>query len=221
MIEIYGKHVRQTLHEVLTSTKTAVVAIDIQNDFFSPDGVFAAAGRDMTLANKHLPNMIHLLAYAQKVGLFTVFVRQLTLPDGKGDSEAWLRLKVRDGKSPDYTLVGSWGAAFCEGIAPRATDPIVDKYRPDAFHRTNLDLLLRSNNIEAVVFVGANTEGCVESTVRSCAHHDYYTVVAEDAVASSNVQYHDASLSLMRNRFFVSPVAEIVSCFDSIYRRNG
>lgn len=212
MIEIHGKQVCQTLPEVLVPHQTAVVAIDIQNDFFSPKGVFAAAGRDMSLANQHLPNMVKLMTTAQANGIFTVFVRQLTLPEGKGDSPAWLRLKVRDGKSPDYTLIGSWGAEFCEGIKPRASDPVVDKFRPDAFHRTNLDLILRSNGIQTVVLLGANTEGCVESTVRSCAHHDYYTVVAEDAVASSNVAYHDASLKLMRNRFLVGSTKEILDC---------
>jgi ureidoacrylate peracid hydrolase len=211
MITVHGKQVCQSLQEVLRSTKTAFVAIDIQNDFFADEGVFAAAGRDMSLAKRHLPNMVRLMSAAQANDILCVFVRQLTLPGGKGDSAAWLRLKVRDGKSPDYTLIGSWGAQFCEGIEPRAADPIVDKYRPDAFHRTNLDLVLRSNGIETVVLLGANTEGCVESTVRSCAHHDYYTIVAEDAVASSNVRYHDASLALMRNRFFVAPSDEILN----------
>lgn len=211
MINVHGKEVCQTLQEVLTTTKTAFVAIDIQNDFFADEGVFAAAGRDMSLAKQHLPNMVRLMAAGQDRDILCVFVRQLTLPDGKGDSAAWLRLKVRDGKSPDYTLIGSWGAQFCQGIVPRATDPVVDKYRPDAFHRTNLDLILRANGIETVVLLGANTEGCVESTVRSCAHHDYYTIVAEDAVASSNAKYHDASLALMRNRFFVTPSHEILA----------
>ena len=87
-----------------------------------------------------------------------------------------------------------------------------DKFRPDAFHRTSLDLILRSNGIQTMVPLGANIEGCVESTVRSCAHHDYYTVVAEDAVASSNVAYHDASLKLMRNRFLVGSTKEILDC---------
>lgn len=211
MIKIHGKDVFQELDEVLNPSKTAFVAIDIQNDFFSPNGVFAKAGRDMSLANKQLPNMVYLMKQVQAANILSIFVRQLTLAEGKGDSPAWLRLKVRDGKSPDYTLTGSWGAEFCDGISPRKQDPIVDKYRPDAFHRTNLDLILRSNGIETVVLLGANTEGCVESTVRSCAHHDYYTVVAEDAVASSNETYHAASLALMRNRFFVAPSDVIFS----------
>lgn len=212
MITIHGKEVRQSLEEVLDPRRTAVIAIDIQNDFFADGGVFASAGRDMGLARERLPNMVRLMRSAQEAGLFTVFVRQVTLPGGAGDSPAWLRLKVRDGKSPDYTLPGSWGAAFCEGIEPRAQDPVVEKLRPDAFHRTNLDLILRANGIDTAVFLGANTEGCVESTVRSSAHHDYYTVVAEDAVASSNGAYHEASLALMRNRFLVAPVDTILAC---------
>lgn len=215
MITIHGKKVRQSLGEVLVPSRTALVAIDIQNDFFDEDGVFAKAGRDMSLANERLPIMRQLLSRWQALDLLTIFVRQVTLPEGRGDSPAWMRLKVRDGKSPNYTLKDSWGAAFCPGIEPRPLDPIVEKLRPDAFHGTSLDLLLRANNIDTVVFLGANTEGCVESTVRSCAHHDYYTVVAEDAVASSNADYHDASLALMRNRFLVEKSDTILSTTEN------
>jgi len=210
MITLHGKTVRQTLEEILLPASTALLVIDIQNDFFDEEGVFANAGRDMALAQAHLPNMRRMIADWQSLGLFTVFVRQVTLPDGRGDSPAWLRLKVRDGKSPSYTMKGSWGAAFCDGIAPREQDPIVDKLRPDAFLGTSLDMLLKANGIDTAVVIGANTEGCVESTVRSCAHYDYYTVVAEDAVASSNAQFHDASLALMKERFLVASSRRIL-----------
>ncbi|ETX31019.1 cysteine hydrolase family protein [Roseivivax isoporae] len=214
MLNHNGKIVRQTLEEILIPAQTALVVIDIQNDFFAPDGVFARAGRDMALAEAHLPIMVDVVRRAQASDIMTVFVRQVTLPGGAGDSPAWLRLKLRDGKSPDYTLPGSWGAEFCDGIAPRPEDPVVDKMRPDAFHRTALDLILRANGIDTVVCLGANTEGCVESTVRSAAHHDYYTVVVEDAVASSNTAYHEASLALMRNRFVVAQSAELLPLLE-------
>jgi nicotinamidase-related amidase len=55
----------------------------------------------------------------------------------------------------------------------------------------------------------------VESTVRSAAHHDYYTVVAVDAVASSNTAYHDASLELMRNRFVVATSGDILARLEA------
>lgn len=109
MITLHGKTVRQTLEDILIPDSTALVVIDIQNDFFDDDGVFAQAGRDMTLAQENLPNMRKLIAEWQAMDLLTVFVRQVTLPGGRGDSPAWLRLKVRDGKSPNYTLKGSWG----------------------------------------------------------------------------------------------------------------
>jgi nicotinamidase-related amidase len=218
MITLHGKTVRQTLEDILIPDSTALVVIDIQNDFFDDDGVFAQAGRDMTLAQENLPNMRKLIAEWQAMDLLTVFVRQVTLPGGRGDSPAWLRLKVRDGKSPNYTLKGSWGAEFCQGIEPREQDPIIEKLRPDAFFGTSLDIILKANGIDTAVLIGANTEGCVESTVRSSAHHDYYTVVAEDAVASSNAQFHDASLTFMKNRFLVEPSAQIIDMLKANYR---
>ncbi|HDZ46410.1 hypothetical protein LCGC14_0087140 [marine sediment metagenome] len=214
MITLHGKRVRQTLEEILIPEKSALVIIDIQNDFFDAEGIFAQAGRDMALAQARLPTMRKLISEWQSLDLLTVFVRQITLPNGRGDSSAWLRLKVRDGKSPDYTLRGSWGAKFCEGVEPREQDPIIEKLRPDAFLGTSLDMVLKANNIDTTVIIGANTEGCVESTVRSSAHHDYYTIVAEDAVASSNAHFHDASLAFMKNRFLVEPASHILNTIN-------
>jgi ureidoacrylate peracid hydrolase len=206
----YGKQVRDTLAELVDPKIAALVVIDIQNDFCSPDGLFAKAGRDMSLVAANAPKMIEFVQAAQRAGILTVFVRQNTLPNGLSDSPAWLRLKLRDGKSPEYGTPGTWGWQLCDGLQVRTQDIVIDKFRPDAFVRTELDLVLRANGIETTVIVGANTEGCVESTVRSACHHDYYTVIVEDCVASSLPRFHETSLALMKNRFVVRPAREIL-----------
>lgn len=207
----YGKAIRETLPELVGNAHTALLVVDVQNDFCSKDGLFARAGRNLALLERNLPNMLALVEAAQASSVLTVFIRQNTWPNGRSDSPAWLRLKLRDGKSADYTIPHTWGWQLIDGLKPRESDVIVDKFRPDAFHRTTLDLVLRSNRIETTVIIGCNTEGCVESTARSACHHDYYVVVAEDGVASSLPELHEASLRFMKNRYAGVPVAEIAA----------
>ena len=91
---------------------------------------------------------------------------------------------------------------------------MVTKFRPDAFLNTPLDMLLHSNKIESVVCCGCTTEGCVMATVMGAAFHDYYTCVAEDAVATSVDGAHEHAIWLMKKRYIVRNVEEIIGCWQ-------
>jgi len=157
-----------------------------------------------------LPALVPFVNAAQDMGIFTVFVQQLTLPHGRSDSPAWLRLKCRDGKSPEYTMVGSWGAQLVDGLQPRAGDVMVQKFRPDAFVRTPLDGILRAQGIESLVIVGTTTEGCVESTVRGASYHDYYVIPVTDLITGPIAQLHANSLAFMRARYPAAESAQVL-----------
>src|SRR3954471_12470364 len=105
---INGVSVRDTLEELVDPATTALVVVDVQNDFCHPDGHFARYKKDLSATQDVLPTLVSFVNRAQDLGIRVVFIRQQTLPDGKSDSPAWLRFKCRDGKSPDYTLKGSW-----------------------------------------------------------------------------------------------------------------
>ena len=85
------------------------------------------------------------------------------------------------------------------------------KFRPDAFHRTDLDDKLHARGIETVVVLGYNTEGCVESTVRAASYHDYYVVVVRDGVGSPNRVQHDGSMRLFEERYPLHDADEILN----------
>ena len=213
MKQVNGVPVYDTLDELIAPDHTAVVVVDVQNDFCHPDGHFAHAGKDLSLIEDALPRMRRLVSESQALGIATVFVTQQTLPDNASDSPAWLRFKTRDGKAPDYTIPGSWGAELVDGLAVRQEDLVVPKFRPDAFLRTNLDSQLRARGIETVVVLGVVTEGCVESTVRTASYLDYYVVVVRDAVASPNRVQHDGSLRLFEARYPLHDCAELLAAW--------
>ena len=201
MKQILGRQVLDTLDELVDPRWTAVIAIDIQNDFCSKDGHFARYGKNVARMAPAVARMVDFVGQAQALGMRTIFLQQASLPDGRMDSPAWLRFKTRDGKAPDYALPGTWGWQFVDGLAPRPTDWVVEKFRPDGFIGTHLDHILRTQGIQSVILLGTTTEGCVESTVRSASYRDYYVVVVEDAVASPNAELEEGSLRLFRARY--------------------
>jgi len=201
MKQILGRQVLDTLDELVDPRWTAVVAIDIQNDFCGKEGHFARYGKDVARMAPAVQRMVDFVCKAQALGMRTIFLRQASLPDGRMDSPAWLRFKTRDGKAPDYALPGTWGWEFVDGLVVRPQDWVVEKFRPDGFIGTNLNHILRTQGIQSVILLGTTTEGCVESTVRTASYHDYYVVVLEDAVASPNAELHEGSLRLFRARY--------------------
>lgn len=215
MRTINGVSVLDTLEELVDPAHTAVVVIDVQNDFCHSDGHFGRHGKDLRSTQAAMPRFVGFVNEAQDLGMRCIFLRQLTLPEGRSDSPAWLRFKCRDGKSPEYTLKGSWGAELIDGLAPRKGDVMIEKFRPDGFVGTPLDNVLRAMGIQTTVLLGTTTEGCVESTVRGASYHDYYTVVVEDLVTSPNAVQHEGSMRLYQARY---PLATSEQLLD-IWRR--
>lgn len=222
MKKIMGKDVLDTLQELVDPRWTAVVVIDVQNDFCSTEGHFAKYGRDVARMQPAVGKMVEFVGKAQALGMRTIFLRQASLPDGRMDSPAWLRFKTRDGKAPDYAVPGTWGWEFVEGLRVRPDDWVVEKFRPDGFIGTHLDHILRTQGIQSVILLGATTEGCVESTVRSASYHDYYVVVLEDAVATTNAELHEGSLRFFRARYPTHTSDEVIEAIgQSISARSS
>jgi nicotinamidase-related amidase len=200
--------------EILAGRRSALLVVDMQNDFCSPDGHFARNGKDVAAIAAIVPNITGLLAAARAHDVPVLFAQQTTLPGLASDSPAWLYFKTRDGKSPDYAIDGTWGQEIVPDIPIQAGDVVVKKHRPSAFVRTDLDERLRAKNIEAVVIAGCITQGCVQATATDASYRDYYVVIAEDCVQSTSQELHENALRFLRSRYDVVPSAEITTYWD-------
>ena len=208
--------------KIVDPKHTALLMIDMQNDFCSPKGKFAQAGRAADSIIEIVPACRKLLEAARQANVFVVHIQQSTLPGEQSDNGGWIAFKTRDGKAPTYATVNTWGwqhieelAPYCDGENGSCYEPIITKYRPDAFLNTSLDLILRANHIKSVVCCGCTTEGCVLATVMGAAFHNYYTCVAEDAVATSVDGAHERAIWLMKKRYLVRTVEKILSCWQA------
>ncbi|HEX7094258.1 MAG TPA: cysteine hydrolase [Acidimicrobiales bacterium] len=180
---------------------TALVMIDLQNDFAHPDGWVAKQQVPGFLGDSGIKSALErareLLDAARAADVLRVFVRMIG--DDRylsGPLRALYRRNHGHERSP-CVAEGTWGAEWCDGLGPDGSDRElrVDKHRYSAFIGTRLDLLLRSHGVQTVVVCGVATSGCVESTIRDAFMLDYYVVVPADACGDYEQARHDASLS--------------------------
>jgi len=175
---------------------TALVLIDLQNDFCHPDGVMGRAGEDLTSMREAINGSVRLLKWARDVGMRVIHVRAEYSEQDASDVSLFAS---RNASGTACCRPGTWGAAMVDEVKPEEGEWGVVKHRFSAFVDTRLDLLLRANGIRTIVVGGVATQCCVESTVRDASLRDYYVVVVKDAVGARGrmKHLHDASLETM------------------------
>jgi ureidoacrylate peracid hydrolase len=194
------------LREKVDPRHTALVVIDMQNDFIADEGLIAREGRDVSQAKEMAEHLPKLIEAARAAGVFVVFVRNVyTSEQNFYLSDVWLEQAARK-RAGGYTRIrvcaaGSWGGDFYGDVRPKPNDPIVTKHRYSAFYNTDLDTILRANGIRTVVFTGVVTDVCVETSAREAFLRDYYVVVARDGTAAYVQADHDMTLKNI-DRFF-------------------
>jgi nicotinamidase-related amidase len=225
MLVVHGKEIPTELAELVDPAATALAIVDMQNDCCAVGGSADLAGADLSMYRDITPRIGALADACRRTGVPVIHVRIHTLPDGRSDSPAWIRFRMRANKNYDpdneglwnFTLEGSWGAEFIDALQPQPGDLVVTKFRSSAFADTNLDLLLRSNGIRTLMVAGCTTEGCVESTVRDACFYDYFPVVVGDCVGSDVPALHAASMLVMgAYRADVADSGEIVAAWAGV-----
>jgi ureidoacrylate peracid hydrolase len=178
--------------------RTAVLIIDMQVDFASPQGLLGRWGVDMSGLEPALAAAERLAASARAAGVPVVFVGLFTTAET--DSPAWNERLRRRGGDPEVDAalcrLGEVGSDFY-GPQPAPGEPVVAKTRYSGFVGTDLDVRLKSLGVDTLVVAGLTTECCVDSTVRDAFDLDYHVFVAADACAAYEADIHAASLKVM------------------------
>lgn len=186
----------KSLNELLLNSKTAVVVVDVQNDYCHPEGALPRAGCDISGIPGMLGQLQKLLISAKEHQVPVIYIQ--TLHESATDSEAWTTRS--SGRSASVCRVGSWGAEFYE-VTPTQDDIIVNKHRYSAFVNTRLDSVLKTLKIETLIMTGVSTNVCVESTARDGFMLDYHIVLAEDACASYSRTAHEMTMENIAGYF--------------------
>jgi ureidoacrylate peracid hydrolase len=204
-----------TLTDKVGAGHTALIIIDVQNDFCDEGGIMAQEGFDVADVQSMAARLPALISAARAAGVLVVFVRNVYSSEHNFYlSDVWLEQASR-AREGSYTRrpvceADSWGGDFYGDVRPEARDPVVSKHRFNAFHYTDLDTILRANGIRSLVFTGVATNVCVESTARDGFMRDYYVVFTTDGTATYAQEDHDATLRNI-DRYFgqLAEVAEL------------
>ncbi len=190
----------------VAAATTALVVIDLQNDFLDPKGAYARGG-DTNPAALPLPARVAGVARALKAAGGLVAASQFTLwPDARGEPMISPHLKaLRPYLARGDFAPGSWGQANVDALAG-LVDVAVCKVAYSAFFNTQLDWVLRRAGIDTVAVCGIVTNGGVASTVRDAHMRDYRTLVLADGCAAFGEERHRTALADMAN------VAEVMDC---------
>jgi nicotinamidase-related amidase len=178
----------EDLAPTVTPSHTALLIIDVQNDFCRDEPRKAM-----------IPRIRRLLDGARAAAVPVIYVQNTVLPGGLSDSPSDLARRRKLGINTETTIDGTWGQQFVDELTPTKNDAVIRKHRLSALIGTTLDTVLRSNGIRTVVCTGTATHGCVINTAYAAIALNYYVVVVDDCVASWRADLHESALFLMRN----------------------
>ena len=115
-------------------------------------------------------------------------------------------MRAPTGESGRILVEGTWNTEIVAALTPEPDDVVVTKHRYSGFYETDLDQELRAAGIDTLIFTGATTSVCVESTLRDAFYRDYRCLLLSDCTAEpigsrlarSN---HEASLLVIEALF--------------------
>ena len=194
--------------------KTALVLVDLQNDFLHADGAYGRAGQT-SAAIAALPARLKPLADAVRARGGWVVSTHFTLVPGKGgepfiaDHLRKLRPFLKKG---DFTP-GGWGHALVDELQP--ADLSIEKVAYSAFYQSRMEFALGRAGVDTLIFSGIVTQGGVASTLRAAHVRDFHTVVLSDGCATFKPEVHANAIADL------GTISEVMTCDQALHWING
>ena len=190
-------------------TRTALLIVDLQNDFLHPRGAYARGGQGAA-AIAALPATVAPLAKALRAAGGVIMATQFTLVPGRGGEPIISpHLKqLRPFLAKGDFAPGSWGQDIVDELQP--IDVAIEKVAYSAFYMTRLEWVLRKIAVSQLLVCGIVTNGGVASTVRDAHVRDIDVTVIEDGCAAFTDAVHRAAIEGLR------PVARIATLAEAM-----
>jgi ureidoacrylate peracid hydrolase len=203
----------------IDTARTAVLVIDMQNDFGAKGGMFDRAGIDLSMIQRAVAPTTRVLTAARQAGIPVVYLKMAFQPDlsdaGPADAPNWLKhlpmavgqtVQAPDGTASRILIRDTWNTDILPELAPQEGDIVLYKHRFSGFYGTDLDAILKRCGAKYLLITGCTTSICVESTIRDAMFRDYSCVLFADCAGEPlgedfQRSNHEASLFVIQALF--------------------
>jgi ureidoacrylate peracid hydrolase len=202
-----------TLHDKLDPTHTALIVVDIQNDFCAPSGLMAGMGKDVSKMDELVERIEKLAAICEEVNIPVFYTQQI-----------YDRQHLTDLQKEQYDLDGKMVTCDVEGDGWKfyKLDPPVESVYPkftyNIFSNEKLTNQLKNSGIKTLIISGVSTQICVETAIRNGFDLGYKIVVPADMVAttSKDPETQQRTLNLVQKTYgVVSSFEEVSNLLES------
>ena len=184
----------------LDMARTAMLVIDMQNDFCHPEGWLGHIGVDVTPARAPIPALAALLPTLRQQGVPVIWLNWGNRPDRLNLSPSLLHVYkpagIGTGLGDPLPRSGaavlerdSWSASVVDELPQLPGDIRVSKYRMSGFWDTELDSILRNLGVTTLLFTGVNVDQCVLCTLQDANFLGYDCVLLEDCSGTTSPDY--------------------------------
>lgn len=175
---------------------TALVLIDVLNDFLAEDGKLHGAIEPMLKKTDFYAHITQLLGGAREAGVRIFFAPHGT-HEHTFDDIKHVHPRMQWGIDHHVLRTGTYGADFFEPFRPRDGEVIVGRHRMfDSFIGTDLEEKLEVHGIEKIVLAGLTSQTCIEGTGRHALEAGYHVTFIKDAVADFTEAAHNAAVTI-------------------------
>ena len=207
LIEAGARQVRIDL------ARTAILVIDMQNDFCHPEGWLGHIGVDVAPARAPIAPLGRLLPALRRADVPVLWVNWGNRPDRLNLSPSLLHVYKPEGtgvglgdplprSGANVLEQNSWAAAVVDELPIEPGDIAVSKYRMSGFWDTPLDSILRNLGVRTLLFAGVNADQCVLCTLQDANFLGYDCMLVEDCAATTSPAFcMDATLYNVRQCF--------------------
>ncbi len=178
MKDSFSEKRRRSAGSGIDPQRTAVLVVDMLNDFFKPEGVMVLEGGDVLYEP-----IDRLLTAARAAGMPVFWLNQTLYPEDKLFEKRIV-----------HCLEGTWGAEIVDDLSFGENDVIIAKRRYSGFFQTDLDLHLRERDIRHLIVTGVVTNICVRSTVNDAFFLGYDVYVPRDCVMATSPEHQETHL---------------------------
>jgi nicotinamidase-related amidase len=179
------------------SPGAALLMLHWQNSVCDPKGIWGKTLCHQIEKNNAIKNAQKVLTLARGRGMLIVFVNIGWRPGFPELPENQYYPLLQGVKDENKGIIGTWEVDVIDALKPNKNELIVINYGSDSFEGTDLDRILRANNIGHIFVSGQCIEHVVATTIKRAANMGYNAILIKDATSGFTDSNYAAMLDIL------------------------